>query len=80
MRNGARVVVIGQVVARELSGNEDPLGKVIRMAICARRCNVLRQFMNEVLTLLLIGCGIGLLLGVGGALRLRLACRQALKV
>jgi putative ABC transport system permease protein len=39
----------------------------IRMAIGARRRDVLWQFMIEALTLSLIGCGIGLLLGVGGA-------------
>ena len=40
----------------------------IRMAIGARRRDVLWQFLIEALTLSLIGCGIGLLLGVGGAL------------
>ena len=39
----------------------------IRMAIGARRRDVLWQFLIEALTLSLIGCGIGLLLGVGGA-------------
>jgi putative ABC transport system permease protein len=39
----------------------------IRMAIGARRRDVLWQFMIEALTLSLIGCGIGLALGVGGA-------------
>jgi putative ABC transport system permease protein len=38
------------------------------MAIGARRRDVLWQFLIEALTLSLIGCGIGLLLGVGGAL------------
>ena len=40
----------------------------IRMAIGARRRDVLWQFLIEALTLSLIGCSIGLLLGVGGAL------------
>jgi putative ABC transport system permease protein len=40
----------------------------IRMAIGARRRDVLWQFLIEALTLSLIGCGIGLLLGVGGAM------------
>jgi putative ABC transport system permease protein len=31
VRSGARVAVIGQVVARELFGDEDPIGKVIRI-------------------------------------------------
>ncbi|MFN3752205.1 MAG: ABC transporter permease [Thiobacillus sp.] len=31
VRSGARVAVIGQVVARELFGDEDPLGKIIRI-------------------------------------------------
>ncbi|MBI1285136.1 MAG: FtsX-like permease family protein [Thiobacillus sp.] len=39
----------------------------IRMAIGARRRDVLWQFLIEALTLSLIGCGIGLLLGIGGA-------------
>jgi putative ABC transport system permease protein len=39
----------------------------IRMAIGARRRDVLWQFLIEALTLSLIGCGIGLLFGVGGA-------------
>jgi putative ABC transport system permease protein len=39
----------------------------IRMAIGARRRDVLWQFLIEALTLSLIGCSIGLLLGVGGA-------------
>jgi putative ABC transport system permease protein len=39
----------------------------IRMAIGARSRDVLWQFLIEALTLSLIGCGIGLLLGVGGA-------------
>ena len=39
----------------------------IRMAIGARRRDVLWQFLIEALTLSLIGCGIGLALGIGGA-------------
>ncbi len=39
----------------------------IRMAIGARRRDVLWQFLIEALTLSLIGCSIGLALGVGGA-------------
>ncbi|MHB1074535.1 ABC transporter permease [Thiobacillus sp.] len=39
----------------------------IRMAIGARRRDVLWQFLVEALTLSLIGCGIGLLFGIGGA-------------
>jgi putative ABC transport system permease protein len=39
----------------------------IRMAIGARRRDVLWQFLIEALTLSLIGCGIGLLFGIGGA-------------
>ncbi|WP_407702876.1 ABC transporter permease [Thiobacillus sedimenti] len=39
----------------------------IRMAIGARRRDVLWQFLIEALTLSLTGCGIGLLFGVGGA-------------
>ncbi len=39
----------------------------IRMAIGARRRDVLWQFLIEALTLSLIGCGIGLLLGISGA-------------
>jgi len=39
----------------------------IRMAIGARRRDVLWQFLIEALTLSLVGCGIGLLFGVGGA-------------
>ncbi|MDP1643877.1 MAG: ABC transporter permease [Thiobacillus sp.] len=39
----------------------------IRMAIGARRRDVLWQFLIEALTLSLIGCAIGLLLGIGGA-------------
>jgi putative ABC transport system permease protein len=39
----------------------------IRMAIGARRRDILMQFLIEALTLSLIGCGIGLALGVGGA-------------
>ncbi len=31
VRSGARVAVIGQVVARELFGDEDPVGKIIRI-------------------------------------------------
>ncbi|OGU21818.1 MAG: multidrug ABC transporter substrate-binding protein, partial [Hydrogenophilales bacterium RIFOXYD1_FULL_62_11] len=31
VRSGARVVVIGAVVARELFGDEDPIGKIIRI-------------------------------------------------
>jgi putative ABC transport system permease protein len=31
VRSGARVAVIGQVVARELFGDEDPIGKIIRI-------------------------------------------------
>ncbi|MBU2640186.1 MAG: ABC transporter permease [Gammaproteobacteria bacterium] len=39
----------------------------IRMAIGARRRDVLWQFLIEALTLSLIGCAIGLALGIGGA-------------
>jgi putative ABC transport system permease protein len=39
----------------------------IRMVIGARRRDVLWQFLIEALTLSLIGCGIGLVLGIGGA-------------
>ncbi len=39
----------------------------IRMAIGARRRDVLWQFLIEALTLSLFGCGVGLVLGVGGA-------------
>ncbi|MDP3421514.1 MAG: FtsX-like permease family protein, partial [Thiobacillus sp.] len=39
----------------------------IRMAIGARRRDVLWQFLIEALTLSLFGCAIGLALGVGGA-------------
>jgi putative ABC transport system permease protein len=39
----------------------------IRMAIGARRRDVLWQFLIEALTLSLIGCSIGVMLGVGGA-------------
>ncbi len=39
----------------------------IRMAIGARRRDILLQFLIEALTLSLIGCGIGLALGIGGA-------------
>ena len=39
----------------------------IRMAIGARGRDVLWQFLIEALTLSLIGCGIGLLFGIGGA-------------
>jgi putative ABC transport system permease protein len=39
----------------------------IRMAIGARRRDVLWQFLIEALTLSLIGCAIGLALGLGGA-------------
>ena len=39
----------------------------IRMAIGARRRDVLMQFMIEALTLSFLGCGLGLLLGVGGS-------------
>ncbi|HMA10645.1 MAG TPA: FtsX-like permease family protein [Steroidobacteraceae bacterium] len=39
----------------------------IRMAIGARRRDVLWQFLIEALTLSLVGCGIGLVFGIGGA-------------
>ena len=40
----------------------------IRMAIGARQRDILWQFLVEALTVSLIGCFIGLLMGVGGAL------------